>query len=237
MSSPSTQDFLIVNLATGDTLNVPRVKPASFFWASGRPGVFGYTSFAALAPVDTVQHGPQIPSPGYQDRGQLRELVGNPMAAVSASGPATSAANMRYNPANHDWYAVYASGQLSIHRHSTGQTVPISSGPVEFLDKGSQRPSWSANGEHLSFVRNPGSGAVVTSFHVLNSSGNALTPPQKTFEKAVPDATRAQVDPTGKWVYYLQNGEVTRSINTNPSNRTVKLSAHLEPISDYAISP
>jgi prepilin-type N-terminal cleavage/methylation domain-containing protein len=237
-NSVPTQTVYIVNLATGAILAVPDIKPDSFFWAAGRAGVFGYTSVLPRPPVATVRFGPQIPPPGYQDNGEVREIAVNPMAAAPAPGPAASAAMLRYNPSDTDWYASGVGGRLSVGRHSTGQQIPVSSGPIEFVDKGSRRPSWSADGQHLSLIESPGAGAVVKSYRVFDDRGNPIIPPQKTFEMPVPYATRAQVDPKGEWVYYLKGGEVVRSVNGNPSPRTVLVSKPIgAPVIDYAISP
>ncbi len=241
----SLQSINVINLMTGDRIHLTDdARADSFEWASNHTHLFSYVDvketplkeLKGTTPV-VYDYGWHHEPPGLTEPTLAKQLSGNPFAAVNSSLPVVSSRARRYNPANPDWYAQVIGGVLKVAHRDGVQEKTIASGAFESNAWGPQNPTWSANGQHLVAIQSPGSGATIKSFRVFDSAGKLLASPTSTYSKALPNASLAQLDPEGKWVYYLQDSNIFRSTNDS-HQKTINISGHINgTMDDYVISP
>ena len=246
-STQSLQSLNIINLMTGDRLHITEdAKADSFEWASNYSHLFSYVDVTETAlkelkgkfpiPYDFGWHHEH---PGYKDPTLTKYLVGNPFTAVDSSLPVVSSRHRRYNPANPDWYAHVAGNVLRVVKGDGTEEKNISTGAFDNNPWGPNNPTWSANGQYLITIQSPGAGAVIKSFRIFDSAGKLLASPEEIYSKALPNARLAQLDPEGKWIYYLQDGHIFRTANdSKKATKAISISEHINAnMESYVISP
>lgn len=237
--------LFIVNLMTGRQIQAAdNAKANTFHWASNRNGFFSYEEIVAKAPVPLPGGlGSHPPPPGFEDRPVNKFLAWDPFTSVRTTLPVESARDRRYNPANSGWYAQVHGSELRVHHHASGQTLNVTSGAFEVSSFGQKNPTWSANGQCLTFIQSPGSGAVIKAFRVFDNAGAPLARPEEIFSLARPNATLAQLDPEGEWVYFLDEAKIYRCSIAHPARSPVEVSAEIKSagatasMQSYVISP
>ena len=238
------QSLIIVNLMTHQSLTLTdHAKADHFNWAANHNSLLSYVDVLETPErelfANGVSQGMHNESPGFNELTRKKRLSGNPFAAVDSSLAVESAKNRRYNPGNFNWYATVEDGKLLVRKNSGAGEIVVDSGSFESSPWGDKNPTWSANGQHLAFIKSPGTNASVKSYRIFNGAGAPLSAPELTFEKKnVGGASLAQLDPEGKWVYYLKDGHVYRSINDPDKMKTRDISQHINgTVRDYVISP
>ena len=154
-----------------------------------------------------------------------------------------AACTLRVAPdANPNWYLTINGNDLRLLNDSQSydQLVDTFAGGIQNDPDLSLVPKWSADGERVALVANPGANSRVVSIRVLETSGTNLTPIgtfDKTFDYQAANLENAQLSPRGKWVYFIQNQAVKRAVNGSAGN-PVNISSHLGAnIREYVISP
>lgn len=245
-STPADMHSLfIVNLMTGRQIEVAdNAVENSFDWASNRNGFFRYREVVANEPRPLPGGlGSHPPRPGSHQEDATKFLAWDPFTAVRTSLPIESAKDRRYNPADSNWYAIVDGTDLVVRNQTTGQTITIASGSFEKARFGQNNPTWSANGQQLAFIQSPGSGALVRAFRIFNDTGAPLARAEETYSLARPNATLAQLDPEGEWIYFLQNSHIYRGSIVNRRRAPVEISDDIRPggvkasMQSYVVSP
>ena len=244
VSQPIKYKVLIVNLMSND----PPVQVASnvrgandFSWAGSETRyTFKYGTRSALPTVDNVGGSPfpGIAEPGFTDtESSAYKLVGHPPVAEPTGNFTAEATNRSYNPADPNWYLQVESGQLHMRNASTSADIVLSSaGSFEDDVRNRKTPSWSANGEHIAYIENPGGGSKLVSMKVLDQTFAPVGPILNN-EVNGGNFSSAQLSPEGKWIYYLRGGQLFRAVNTSGSSG-VNISQRISgSLNGYVISP
>ena len=231
--------YILNLMSTDPPIRVTNTGTGEFFWAANARHTFFFAEEIPTPLVEEQGYGPFHQHPGHQRVGLSKYLVGFPPTIVDSEVEASSAAGRVYNPANRDWYLAISGDRLTAHQESSGasQLLYTSPGGFEHSDTGRANPSWSADGERVTFIASPGASAKVVSLRVLDSSFSLLSAPVQDFELVTAGPSRAQLSPGGEWVYYLSGDKVMRAENRTGSP-PVDITAHLEVgVTDYVISP
>jgi type II secretory pathway pseudopilin PulG len=239
-STPDKFKILIVNLMSSDPpVVVADDARKEFQWAPRSEGryKFNYGTRAAIEPVMKGGHQ-HIESPGYEDEtSDAFKIDSHPPAKILTDGFSGTASKRAYNPAAPQWYLIVDGSGLFAKNDDSGDSIRLSSvGNIENDHDNRKHPSWSADGQHATFVENPGSGATLKSMKVLKPDHTALSSP--TLNCQISGNIRAaQLSPEGEWVYYLRGGELYRAKNESGASG-VNLSSRIGVnIDGYAVSP
>ena len=239
-STPDKYEILIVNLMSSDPpVSVADDAREKFEWAPRSEGKFKfkYGTRETIPPVNKGGHQ-HIPSPGFTDETSgAFKIDSHPPAKIPASGFSGTATKRAYNPAAPQWYLIAEGSGLFAKNDVTGDSIKLSSvSNIENDHDERKHPSWSADGQHATFVENPGAGATLKSMQVLQPDHTALGSPALNCQISG-NIRAAQLSPEGKWVYYLQGGELYRAKNASGASG-VNLSSRIGVnIDGYVVSP
>ena len=248
-STPSKYKLLMVNLMSHDppVLISDEVSGEDQFWWAGVENrfTFRYGTRVALTPVPLGGPFTGIPDPGYQgiDSPSLK-LTGHPPVPQPADNFSETSKHRIYNPADPNWLLQVDGGRLLMKNSATGTSAELSAaGNFENDDLNRRTPTWSADGEHVAFIENPGGSSKLVTMRVLKGSDNpnepleALSSPIRNCEISSSNLSSAQVSPEGKWVYYLKGGKLFRAVNAT-GTPSVDISSRISgTLNGYVLSP
>lgn len=230
----------IINLMSDDPpISVTGRGDGTFYWAANARHTFHYGEEEPTDLITEHGYGPFHEWPGHETHSQTSSLVGFPPHPVGAGITPVSAEGRIYNPADEDWYLEIEAGKLVVHNQATSTSAVVASASSFESDGTDARrnPSWSADGQNVVYIANPGSDARVVSKRVLDSSMALRSSLTTTLDLAASNASTAQLSPDARWVYYLRNNNVHRAVNRE-GGRVVNITRHLDTdISDYVVSP
>jgi hypothetical protein len=241
VSEPAKYKILMVNLMSSDppVLIASDVSSVGAFRWSGPENrfTFGYGSRVGKDPGPLGGPFTGVPSPGFKaaDEYSFHKLEGHPPVKQPAAAFPGKAVDRSYNPADPGWYMEISSGTLYV-KHSDGTSHVISSaGAFENDPENRKTPAWSANGEFVSFIENPGASGKLVCLKVLNSDLQWLGSPATTTTISG-NLSSAQVSPEGEWIYYLRGNQLFRVESGGSAG--VNISSRISgSLSGYVISP
>lgn len=230
----------ILNLMTNDPpILVTDAGDGTFEWAANHRHVFRYGAVEENE-VTTDRSRTFHPHPGHQPTGGTSILEGYPPRVTSFTGSFVSAQARIYNPAVPNWYLEIEGDSLRLKSDSGptfNEIVHTATGGFDFDTVTGQGPSWSADGRSIAFVAEPGSAATLVTMHVLDDGFAPITSFVPDAELALPGATKAQLSPQARWVYYLRNQVVYLAENTTGAG-AIDISSHIRPtMQNYVVSP
>lgn len=234
-------------LANDPPITITTQGTGGFFWDALRRHTLVYNQEVVH---DTATHGPAeatvngqpfpplgdyIPSPGHQpENGFMTQLVGYPPRRERVTGTPVNASSRSYNPADENWFVYHDGSELLLGRRDNPSFQrTIHNGSIS----GDAR--WSSNGQQIVYIATDGSGQTVTVRHLLEGSPALVE--RSNFEIRYSyngnGLSHAQLDPSARWVFYLQRGELFRAVNADGAAR-VDLSDQLGKLLDsFAVSP
>ena len=255
----SVQKITIVNLLSNEPpILVSDTAAGGFQWSPDRRYTFRFENFNPTK-LGTKPDPPPSPVPDsggpFHERqgsnnGVLRgwgakKLEGYPPQLVDVPDFSTGASEHVYNPAKPIWYVHIEdpdddpstpNNLLLKNKTDTTFSRTIATGIFENNLQKRKIPSWSADGERLAYLLDPGSGSKVVTVRVLNSSFSPLSSFTPDFEFSGPNLSMPQLSPTGRWVYYLRGNKLFRALNSTGSSG-VDISSHIGGMQGYVISP
>jgi hypothetical protein len=217
------------------TITSLKYRGTGFFWDADRKHTIAFTRAEAKTPEPPPGYTTGLPhyvrNPGYEPLTTATKLDGFPPTKTNVSGTTSDATGNVYNPVDDRWYLDSSSGLRLKKRGESGSTL-IQSGSLE------GKPSWSSNGRHVAYVRNNGSNDTVMVKEIME--GSPLTP-KATFDTRYqfsgPNVSNAQLAPTAKWVFFLQDGKLFRAVNASGASR-VDISEQLgKTLETYVVAP
>lgn len=224
------------------TITERRDPAQPFFWDARQKHVLVYTEhFEKEARADGEDPtrpgrsalGPYIHDPGWDEGTGAKRLVGFPPRREDASAAnALRADNRSYNPASDKWFLYVEGGQLRLGDR-TDETFSrvVHNGAIV------GKPTWSSGGTHIAYVADLGGGSrEVVSKQILNDDLE-VTSFQTRFTYEARNLSHAQLAPTAKWVFFLENGELFRAVNAQGASK-VNLTENLgKRLDSYVVAP
>ena len=255
----NVQKITIVNLLSNEPpILVSNTAAGGFQWSPTQRYTFRFENFEPT-PLGSPPSPPPSPVPG--SGGPFNEKQGNKNGVIQAWGAkklegyppqlvdvpdfSTGASEHVYNPAKPNWYVHIedpddnpaTTNTLVLKNKSNASfSRTIATGVFENNLQKRKIPSWSADGERLAYLLDPGSGSKVVTVRLLDSSYSVLSSFTPDFEYAAPNLSMPQLSPTGRWVYYLSGNKLFRALNATGSSG-VDISSHIGGMQGYVISP
>lgn len=243
----------IVNLLSNEPpILVSDTAVGGFQWSPDSRYTFRFENFV---PTPLGPHLSPDPGGPYHERqgnknGVTRawgakRLEGYPPQLVDVPDFSSGASEHIYNPAKPIWYVHIedpddnpSTPNTLVLKNKTDNTFSrtIATGVFENDLQKRKIPSWSADGERLAYLTDPGSGSKIVTVRVLNSSFSPLSSFSPDFELSEPNLSMPQLSPTGRWVYYLRGNKLFRALNASGSTG-VDISSHIGGMQGYVISP
>lgn len=244
----------VVNLMTNEKLAVTsRASSNGVEWAENIKHNFAYNLITQRNEFVETVGGCGISGmsfvAGYDSPQVFKKVEGYPSQLRPGDPFSNSSQGRSYNPTNPDWYVQVNGNSLHLGNRNSGSSFnpPVSiytaSGPIENEPHNNEArlaPTWSADGQWVSFVVNPRTAnSTVIALKVLNSSYSPIGGYSPTFTHSAANLSSAQLAPDGRWVYFLNRGnnQIYRADN-NSGGAPVNISSHFAGgVSSYVLSP
>lgn len=241
----NAKEIAIINLMSNEPpITVTSAATGAFEWASSPRYTFRYQEHVAKPAVD-VGHGFGFwpPPPGHEKKSRTARLDGYPPTIVPTSNFNSSAEKRIYNPAKPNWYLIVEGNDLwmrtddSVGNVLRNERLYTSSSGYQNDHVAKLTPTWSADGERVAFVANPGAASKVVTMRTLSATFVPLGSYSPDYELTAPNLSGAQVSPSGRWAYYMRNQQLFRTDNSTGST-PVNISSHLSAgVTGYVLSP
>lgn len=239
-SIPEVFELEVIHLNSGTSpVSIAREAYGDFFWDGESEHTLQYSSSYRhrdpqdlITPTDAQRaHGirPYIGNKGHTATDKTSVLDGfPPIAREVTRRVGLNATDLIFNPPQREWYL---QNQPALELRGT-----VSPGSHQIDSSQVRNASWSSDGRFAAYVTPDGE---VTVKEVLQpDSSNVLQPvsPRVSFSTSGGNASLVRLSPTGRWVFFLRNGDLYRAINANGAT-PVKVSQKLgKKIESFAVS-
>lgn len=176
--------------------------------------------------------GPYIPTPGFRtEDADGVTLEGFPPTTRPAMGVGVNATNQIFNLTEPDWFLETPEpGGINLMRTSMTSTHEVSNESII------GKPSWSADGLFVAYIRDTGSGQEIVVKEVLNSDFTRKSSPVVKYTYGTSGVSSVKLSPKGRWIFFIRGNKLYRAINSSGST-PVEISSSLgKDIAAFAVS-
>lgn len=248
----ATYKIDIVNLLTNERLAVTDLSASNGVeWSDSIKYNFSFDEIQIKPEVKVpvlaicgISGQSYVPDPGIVTPTVYKAVNGYPSQIVKGTAFTNTSKSRLYNPANPTWFIqVKESDDRVLQLGNTAgdlYTIYTAAAGIENLPDSpvaKLTPTWSADGQWVALVADPGSSSTAVVIHALNDSYSPTGTYAPTFTYSAPNLSSAQVGPEGQWVYFLDNNKIFRADNKSGST-PVNISSHFSGgVSSYVLSP